>query len=117
MCLLSYSIPLFKKGDRPMLVNYRPVSILPTISKQFKRTIHVQIYEHLIMTICLLNNSMNFANFTQQNMLQMESGKTPCNLYIDLSKAFDTLYFVFRIKVCICIFIFYNCNTMDFSLK
>ena len=43
---LSKVIPLFKKGDSSLLVNYRPISLLPTISKVFERVIHDQMYEY-----------------------------------------------------------------------
>ena len=39
-------IPIFKKGNSSLLVNYRPISLLPTISKVFERVIHDQMYEH-----------------------------------------------------------------------
>ena len=39
---LSKVIPLFKKGDSSLLVNYRPISLLPTISKIFEKVIHDQ---------------------------------------------------------------------------
>ena len=40
---LSKVIPLFKKGDSSLLVNYRPISLLPTISKIFEKVIHDQL--------------------------------------------------------------------------
>ena len=43
---LSKVIPLFKKGDSSLLVNYRPISLLPTLSKVFERVIHDQMYEY-----------------------------------------------------------------------
>ena len=39
-------ISIFKKGDCSFLVNYRPISLLPTISKVFERVIHDQMYEY-----------------------------------------------------------------------
>ena len=43
---LSKVIPLYKKGDSSLLVNYRPISLLPTISKFFQKVIHDQLYEY-----------------------------------------------------------------------
>ena len=39
-------IPLFKKGDKTLLENYRPISILPAISKIFERIMFNQIHNH-----------------------------------------------------------------------
>ena len=43
---LSKVIPLFKKSDSSLLVNYRPISLLSTISKIFEKVIHDQLYEY-----------------------------------------------------------------------
>ena len=43
---LSKVIPLFKKGDSSGLVNYRSISLLPTISKILEKVIHDQLYEY-----------------------------------------------------------------------
>ena len=37
----------YKKGDKTNLNNYRPVSILPTISKVFEQGIHIQLYDYI----------------------------------------------------------------------
>ena len=39
-------IAIFKKGDSSLLTNYRPISLLPTISKKFESVIHDQMYEY-----------------------------------------------------------------------
>ena len=38
--------PLFKKGDQSLLLNYRPISLLPTISKLFERILFDQMYTY-----------------------------------------------------------------------
>lgn len=38
--------PLFKKGDKALLNNYRPISLLPTISKVFERVVYTQLYNY-----------------------------------------------------------------------
>ncbi|CAB3986133.1 Hypothetical predicted protein [Paramuricea clavata] len=40
-------IPLFKKRQRSMLDNYRPISILPVVSKLMERIMYDQMYEYL----------------------------------------------------------------------
>ena len=39
--------PLFKKGSRLEVGNYRPVSLLCIISKVLERAIYVQLYDYL----------------------------------------------------------------------
>ena len=38
---------LFKSGDRTDCNNYRPITILPTISKILERAVHQQLYTYL----------------------------------------------------------------------
>ena len=37
---IAHVIPLCKSGDRELIVNYRPVSILPSFSEFFERVIY-----------------------------------------------------------------------------
>ena len=39
-------IPLFKKGDKSIFSNYRPISLSPSISKLFERVIYQQVYKY-----------------------------------------------------------------------
>ena len=38
--------PTYKKGDRLEKSNYRPISILPTLSKIYEKVLYQQIYEY-----------------------------------------------------------------------
>ena len=93
----SKTIPLFKKGEAPLLVNYRPISLLPTISKSFERIIHNEMYDYFNDNNLLAGQQYGFRKLHSTVKLddyiskQMASGNIPCNFYIDLSKAFDTL--------------------------
>ena len=100
---LSKVIPLFKKGDSSLLVNYRPISLLPTTSKFFERVIDDQMYEYFNNFNLLDEQQYGFrkqhsTEYTAVKLMdhvskEMEAGNIPANVYIDLSKAFDTLTF------------------------
>jgi hypothetical protein len=46
---LKHSIvkPLFKKGDRENMANYRPVSLLTSFSKVFEKIVHERLLQHI----------------------------------------------------------------------
>ena len=39
--------PIFKKLERTLKLNYRPVSVLPAVSKIFERLMHLEMSEHI----------------------------------------------------------------------
>ena len=41
-------IPIFKEGDKNAKENYRPISVLPVVSRLFERLVFNQLYQHLI---------------------------------------------------------------------
>ena len=100
---ISKITPLFKKGDVSLLSNHRPISLLPTISKIFERILYNQLCEYFNSNNLLAeqqygfrtNHSTEYAAVKLVDTIskEMESGSTPTALYIDLSKAFDTLSF------------------------
>ena len=104
---VSKVIPLYKKGDSSLLVNYRPISLLPTISKIFEKVIHDYFDKYNLLAEQQYGfrkrHSTEYAavKLIDHVSKEMENGKTPTNVYIDLSKAFDTLTFdilLFKLK-------------------
>ena len=93
--------PLFKKGDVTLLNNYRPISLLPCVSKIFERVLFNQLYEYFDRNDLLTQHQYRFrknhsTEFAAMELIDrvanlLELGKIPFNLYIDLSKAFDVL--------------------------
>ena len=93
--------PLFKKGDVTLLNNYRPISLLPCVSKIFERVLFNQLYEYFDRNDLLTQHQYGFrknhsTEFAAMELIDrvanlLELGKITFNLYIDLSKAFDVL--------------------------
>ena len=94
-------IPLFKKGKREDMDNYRPISILPAVSKVLERAVHHQLYaylqRHKILSPfqCGFRKShstewaaMCFADTIRRNI---DQGRLTGAVFIDLRKAFDTV--------------------------
>ena len=52
-----------KKGDKSNPENYRPISILPTISKLFERHIASQIYDFFLRNDLLHREQSGFRQF------------------------------------------------------
>ena len=92
---------LFKSGDRTNVSNYRPISILPTLTKILERVVHLQLYQYLITNNFLSNKQFGFrkgfstttalSSFADEVLLNMERGKLCGAVFIDLTKAFDTV--------------------------
>ena len=98
---ISKIIPIYKKDDKTFFTNYRPISLLPTISKKFEKVIFKQLYD-FFQTKKLFNNaqygfrsehSTEFAAYELIDtvILEMDQMNTPISIFLDLSKAFDTI--------------------------
>ena len=92
---------LFKQGDRTDKDNYRPISILPTVSKVIERAVHSQLYDYLSLNNLLAVNQFGFrrgrstslalTQFTDEVLSNMDNGLVNGVVFIDLKKAFDTV--------------------------
>ena len=96
---LADVIPVFKKNERSIKENYRPVSILPIFSKIFEKVLHDQISAYF--TNILSKNQCGFRKvYSSQHCLvaMIEKWKKSLDskgsfgaLLTDLSKAFDCI--------------------------
>ena len=94
-------VPVFKKGDNELLNNYRPISVLPSISKIFETVIYNQLYDYLQEHHVITNSQYGFRKkhsteytaieLVDRIMEKLDRNKVPFNIYIDLSKAFDMI--------------------------
>ncbi len=94
-------IPIFKKDDETQFTNYRPITLLPTISKIFEKIIFKQLYEIFLDNKLLYHSQYGFreghsTEYTSLELidritLEMNKMNTPISIFLDLSKAFDTL--------------------------
>ena len=52
--------PIFKKGDKNVISNYRPISLLTSFSKIFEKVIYSRIYHHINHNHILADNQFGF---------------------------------------------------------
>ena len=94
-------IPIYKADDATSLNNYRPVSVLPTFSKIFERVVYSRIIDHLTKNNILFQNQFGFRlkHSTSHAVLYLidqianaiDNKKITIGVFLDLSKAFDTV--------------------------
>ena len=94
-------IPLHKSGSRYTTNNYRPISVLSTIFKVFEKLLYVRLEKFLRQNNAITKHRFGFrqgystdmavADF--YSMLQRNNGDGyfTCCIFLDLSKAFDTV--------------------------
>ena len=101
-------LPLMKKANSVEVDNFRPISLLNSISKILEKCVFNQVFEyfetnklfhpsqygyrkdHSTETACL--------DLTDKIRQQLDKGESPICLFLDLSKAFDTLNHSILIK-------------------
>ena len=96
---LADASPVFKKKDKNFVENYRPVSVLPTVSKILERIMQKKISDYIgkFLSPSLCGYGKGFS--TQYALLTLTERWRFCldkkgfagALLMDLSKAFDTI--------------------------
>jgi hypothetical protein len=97
--------PLYKDGpkkpDPKEMNNYRPISLLNSISKVFEKVSYDQLYHYLLENSILYPSQYGFRKnhstedaaleLTDRISKSIDEGNLPFSIFLDLSKAFDTL--------------------------
>lgn len=94
-------VPVFKKGDCAIISNYRPICILPFLSKVFEKLLDIRIANYINKFNILTPSQFGFraAYFTELALLSLtdklkkaiDVGYYAGSVFVDFTKAFDTI--------------------------
>ena len=97
----SNIVPVHKKGDRQIVNNYRPVSLLPVFGKVFQKILFSSMFEYLQENCLPCDNKSGFqpSDSCEYQLLSIVYDiyeSFDCNplkdvrgIFLDISKAFD----------------------------
>ena len=98
---LAEVVPLHKSKETYLLNNYRPISLLITISKLLEKIMYARTYSFLQTTGQLYDSQYGFrkghsckyaiSELTSAILKNKETNRFTVSLFLDLSKAFDSL--------------------------
>ena len=98
---MNFVVPSPRETEPYNNDNYRPISILPTLSKILEKIVYKQLMAHLERHSLLFEYQFGFRSnrstelavtyFTDLIRKEADSGKATAAVFIDLSKAFDTI--------------------------
>ena len=94
-------IPIYKKNETFLVDNYRPVSLLTSISKVFEKVVYEQLVSYFKKYKLLYDSQYGFQEGHSTELAALEvvdsiitdldTRKNTLAIFMDLSKAFDTL--------------------------
>ena len=98
---IAKNVPIYKAKDKTDMGNYRPISLLLTVSKILEKAVHHRLYSYCKAENILYADQYGFqpqrstidaiAKFTSNVALSTENKDTTMAVFLDLSKAFDTI--------------------------
>ena len=93
--------PIYKDGNRQIVGNYRPISVLPIISKIFEKEIFQQLYKYMNENNLISKFQSGFrpGYSTLSALIQMcdawfnnmDNGELTGVVFLDIQKAFDSI--------------------------
>ena len=75
--------PIFKEGSPDEQSNYRPISVLPVLSRLFEKLVYNQQYSYV--------DENKFIYRHQSGLRSLDKGKCAGMVFVDLKKAFHTV--------------------------
>ena len=105
---LAKIIPIYKSKSPGEFSNYRPISLLTSLSKILEKIVHKRLYSFL-ENECILNpNQFGFrkkhstidavTKFISDITTSLDNKESTIAIYLDLSKAFDTINHTLLLK-------------------
>ena len=98
---LALITPLYKSGSTTDTNNYRPISVLPALSKILEKCVHKQLMDYLEENNLLFDRQFGYrrkrsielasGQFLDDIRKEIDKGNLVGVVYMDLSKAFDTV--------------------------
>ena len=97
----AHIIPSYKKGDKSECSNYRPISLLPNISKIIEKDMYTRLYNFLEKNNCLCKKQFRFRNshsinhaligITEKIRESLDNNEYSCGVFLDFERAFNTV--------------------------
>ena len=98
---LAKVTPIYKAKDAQELTNYRPISLLPSMSKILEKIIHKRLYTFLNSQNIFYHSQYGFrpkhstinaiTEFTSHILSSFDKHEYSLSVFLDLSMAFDTI--------------------------
>ncbi len=98
---LAKVIPIYKSKEKSNMSNYRPISLLPSLSKILEKIVHHRLYSFCKTQNILYPNQYGFrpnhstihaiSKFIANVQTYREQNNFTISVLLDLSKAFDTI--------------------------
>ena len=97
----AFISPIYKKGSRHLAENYRPISLTSIISKIIEKLVRDRVVKHLLAEKLLSDKQYGFITgrstttqilyYLDNCIKEISSGGVIDAIYLDFSKAFDTV--------------------------
>lgn len=92
---------VYKSGDPTLVSNYRPISVLPAFSKILEKVVYIQLNNYFVQNNLFSSSQFGFrGNLSTETAVHeiadilysdFDSGRFGLGVFLDLSKAFDSL--------------------------